>query len=312
MPANDGAARPGRIDTHQHVIPPAYRDWLIGKGLSSGGLPIPEWSEESALAFMARCGISSAVLSVSTPGTYFGDVAEARERTREVNEYCAALGRRHPAAFSFFATLTLPDLEGAMAELAYALDVLGARGVILLTSIDGIYLGDERWAPLMEELGRRGTVVFVHPNEPSFPAVPGIIPSAADFLLETTRAAIAIAKSGVMDRWPQLKVILSHAGGFVPFAAERIARVCGDGTQEQGLARLQKFYYDTALSGSPYALPSLLAFAQPDRILFGSDWPHARTDRSLHFTRLLDEFAMDDATRLAIYRGNAEKLFGLG
>ncbi|MES2412704.1 MAG: amidohydrolase family protein [Pseudomonadota bacterium] len=303
---------PNRIDTHQHIIPPAYRDWLVGKGLSSGGLPIPEWSEETALAFMERCGIASAVLSVSTPGTYFGDAGEARERTREVNEYCAALCTRHPEQFGFFATLTLPDLDGALSELAYAFDVLGARGVILLTSMDGVYLGDERWAPLMEELGRRSAVVFVHPNEPSFPAVPGIIPSAADFLLETTRAAIAIAKSGCLDRWPGLRVILSHAGGFVPFAAERIARVCGDGTQEHGLERLQRFYFDTALSGSPFALPSLLAFAKPDRILFGSDWPHARTDRSLYFTRLLDEFALDAATRHAIYRGNAEKLFAAG
>ncbi len=297
-----------RIDTHQHIIPPSYAAWLAKKGVNSGGLPIPAWSEELSLNFLERCGISYAVLSVSTPGTYFGDIGETRERTREANEYCADLARRYPDKYGFFATLTLPDLDSALVELGYCMDVLNAKGVILLSSIDGTYLGDPRWQPLMDELGRRGAIVFVHPNEPPFPPVPDIIPSAADFLLETTRAAISISRTGCFEKWPNLKIILSHAGGFVPFAAERIARVCGDGTQTQGLARLRQFYFDTALAGSPYALPSLLAFADSDRIIFGSDWPHARTDRSLHFTRLLDDFAMDEKIKSGINRSNAEKL----
>lgn len=162
----------------------------------------------------------------------------------------------------------------------------------------------------MAELNRRKAVVFVHPSEPQGPPAPGIPPYAADFLLDTTRAAISIAKSGCLERYPDLKIILSHAGGFVPYAAERIARVCSpDGGNEGGIARLRRFYYDTALSSSPYALPSLLAFADPSRITFGSDWPYANKERSTHFARMLDAFPLTDAQRRAITRGNAQALF---
>ncbi|EIP84754.1 hypothetical protein A33K_18609 [Burkholderia humptydooensis MSMB43] len=138
----------------------------------------------------------------------------------------------------------------------------------------------------------------------------GIPPYVADFLLDTTRAAINIAKAGWLERFPDVKFVLSHAGGFVPYAAQRIARVVSpDNSNEGGLARLRRFYFDTALSSSPYALPALLAFADPSRITFGSDWPYANKDRSVDFTRMLEAFPLTDAQRQAIYRGNAERLF---
>jgi len=218
--------------------------------------------------------------------------------------------QKHPARFGFFATLTLPDIDGAIAEAAYALDELGADGIVLLTNVRGVYLGDASIEPLMEELERRRAVVFVHPSELPAPPVPGIPPFAADFLLDTTRAAINMARQGWLDRYPNVKVILSHGGGFVPYAAERIARMCSpDGDSANGLQRLRRFYFDTALASSPYALPSLLAFADPTHITFGSDWPYAPKERSLHFARLLDGFELEGDVRAAIDRGNAERLF---
>ena len=299
-----------RIDTHQHIVPPAYSQWLKSKGSSAGGLPIPDWSEEGALALMDAAGIASAILSVSTPGVYLGDVAEARQQARQVNEFAAEVVRRRPDRFGFFAILSLPDVEGAIAEARYALTELKADGVVMLANVNGTYLGDPAWMPLMEELHRHKAVVFVHPSALPAPALPGIPAFVADFLLDTTRAAIQYAQSGALERFPELKVILSHAGGFIPYAAERVARICSpDGQNAGGIARLRQFYFDTALSGSPYALPSLLAFADPQRITFGSDWPHATHNRSLHFTGLLDAYAMTDAQRTAIDRGNALQLF---
>lgn len=307
-PGQNGA--PQRIDTHLHLVPPAYAHWLHSRGGSAGGMALPQWSEDGALELMQACGIATGILSVSTPGAWLGDVGEAREKAREVNEFAAAVVRRHPTRFGFFATLTLPDVEGSIAEAAHALDHLGADGVVLMANVDGTYLGDPAWEPLMAELGRRGTVVFVHPSALPAPSVPGIPPYAADFLLDTTRAAINIARTGTFERYPRLKIILSHAGGFVPWGAERMAFACApDGTQRDGLQRLRNFHFDTALSSSPYALPSLLAFADPQRITFGSDWPYARLANSRHFARLLDRFDMSDAQRHAIDRGNAERLF---
>lgn len=302
--------QPARIDTHMHTVPPRYAQWLARLGINAGGREIPTWNVSAALDLLESLGASGAVMSVSTPGVHLGDDAQARAMAREVNEFAARHCQDHPRQLGFFATLTLPDVDGAIAEAVHALDTLQADGVVLMANVRGTYLGDESLTPLMEELDRRHAVVFVHPCELPAPPVPGIPPFAADFLLDTTRAAIHMARNGWLERFPHLKIILSHAGGFLPYAAERVARVCAeDGSQQAGLARLRKFWFDTALSSSPYALPALLAFAEPDRITFGSDWPYAPKERSQHFAQLLDDFALTEAQRLAIHQGNARKLF---
>ena len=298
-----------RIDTHQHIVPPAYGAWLKARGEDAGGRGIPDWSAQAALEMMSSARIGTAILSVSTPGVHLGDDAQARAMAREVNEFAADVARSHPGRFGFFATLTLPDVDGAIAEAEHALGTLGADGVVLLASVRGTYLGDPAWDPLLEALDRRGAVVFVHPGALHGSSVPGIPAFAADFLLDTTRAAINLARRGVLERYPDLKIVLSHAGGFVPFAAERIARIVSpDGANPGGLARLRRFWFDLALSSSPYALPSVLAFADPARVTFGSDWPYAITERAWHFARLLDAHPLTDAQRQAIDRGNAQAL----
>ncbi|MFM0019462.1 amidohydrolase family protein [Paraburkholderia azotifigens] len=299
-----------KIDTHHHIVPPSYAAWLESRGITAGGLAIPDWSEEGALELMEAEDTATGIFSVSTPGVHLGDDIEAREKAREVNEFAAGVVSRNPGRFGFFATLTLPDVEGAIGELSYAMDTLRADGVVLISNVRGTYLGDESWAPLFDELNRRQAVVFIHPGDLPCAPVPGVPPYAADFLLDTTRAAINIAKAGWLERFPEVKFVLSHAGGFIPYAAQRIAHVVSeDNSNEGGLARLRRFYFDTALSSSPYALPALLAFADPTRITFGSDWPYANKDRSVDFTRMLEAFPLTDAQRQAIYRGNAERLF---
>jgi predicted TIM-barrel fold metal-dependent hydrolase len=301
---------PGRIDTHHHVVPPAYAAWLRSRGLAAGGLPIPDWSREAALALMDKYGVQTAVLSVSTPGVHLGDDAEARKWAREVNEYAASVVRDHPGRFGFFATLCLPDVEGSLRELAFAFDELHADGVVLLANCRGIYLGDARFDPVFDELDRRKAVVFVHPSQPpGLEALPGLPTFVADFLIDTTRAAIRLAASGTLDRCPDLRVILSHAGGFVPYAAYRIALAASPkGNPADGLAQLQKFWFDTALSGSPTALPSLLAFAKPGHVLFGSDWPYAPDPVVGAFTGMYESYAVDTPQRASIDRGAAEQL----
>ncbi|KAB0499169.1 amidohydrolase family protein [Pseudomonas vancouverensis] len=298
-----------RIDTHQHVVPPFYGKWLESRGITAGGLPIPSWSVEGALDLMDSNGIATGILSVSTPGVHLGNDAEARVKAKEVNDFCAEVVDKHPGRFGFFATLTLPDVEGAIEQAEYALTTLKADGVILLANVRGTYLGAPEWDPLMDVLNRHQANVFVHPSELPAEPVEGIPPFAADFLLDTTRAALNLAKRGCLERYPELKIILSHAGGFVPYAAERMARICSeDGSIERGIHRLRKFYFDTALSSSPYALPALLAFAKPENITFGSDWPYAAKERSSHFTQLLDSFGFSEQQRLAVNRENALRL----
>lgn len=302
---------PARIDTHHHVVPPAYRQWLAGKGVTAGGLPIPSWTAEDALDQMDNLGIATAILSVSTPGVEPARTSdEALSVARAVNDYCARLIEQRPERFGFFATLTLPDVPSATREACRALDDLGADGVIILANSKGIYAGDRRFDPLMRELDRRDAVVFIHPSNLNAPELPGVPEYAADFLLDTTRAAINIAKHGTLDDYSNIKFLLSHGGGFVPYASERIAYQC-DPAQDvaAGVDRLRRFYFDTALTASPASLASLQEFADHTHLTYGSDWPYARYDKGAHFTRNLDRAVLTDEQWHRINRGNAEAIF---
>lgn len=303
---------------HQHIVPPPYAAWLGARGIREvGGRALPSWSAEEAIALMDAHGIATAVVSVSTPGVHLSPGRRrdpgARAMAREVNECAARLAHDHPGRFGFFATLCLPDVDGALAELAYAFDALRADGVVLLANTHGEYLGAPDHEALFAELNRRGAVVFVHPADLPTPRVEGIPPFATDFLLDTTRAAYRLVATGVVRRHPALRVILAHAGGFVPYASHRLAAAITAETQRppfEVLDDFASFYFDTALSGSPAALPSLLAFARPGHVLFGSDWPFAPPIAIGYFTGQLDAYdGLDRDGHAAIDRGNAAALF---
>src|SRR5262245_56735741 len=304
-----------RIDVHQHLVPPAYRRWLEANGIrDAGGRELPDWSASEALAVMDAHEIATAVVSISTPGVRLRATGghEAIAKARELNEFAARLAQDHPGRFGFFATLSLPEVDGALEEVAYAFDTLHASGVILLANVHGRYLGAHEDEALFAELDRRRAVVFVHPGELPSGRVDGIPPFAADFLLDTTRAAFRIVQNGILRRYRSLKIILSHAGGFVPYASHRLAAALALETQRppsEILEDFATFYFDTALSGSPAALPSLLAFAKPGHVLFGSDWPFAPSIAVSYFTGQLDACAALNAEgHAAIDRANAEAL----
>lgn len=310
-----------RIDVHHHLLPPKYVAWLRDHGVEdAGGRALPDWAVEPTLALMERHQIQTAILSVSTPGVYpkpspagAGRNPEARFWARQVNEFTAHLTKDHPGRFGFFATLTLPDVDGAIEEACHALDTLQACGVILLANTHGEYLGDPRHEPLFAELNQRRAVVLVHPSALPGPTVEGVPPFAADFLLDTTRAAYRLVRAGFMQRYPDLRVILSHAGGFMPYASHRMALAIALESKrplQSVLDDFRSFYFDTALSGSPAALPSLMHFARPGHVLFGSDWPFAPELAVDLFTHQLEAYpALDAAQHAAIDHASAEVLF---
>lgn len=303
-------SRPARIDTHQHLIPPAYRALLDQRGLTAGGWPTPDWDPAAAIAMMDAESIATGILSLSAPGVHFGDDAEARALARAVNDYGAELVKDRPDRFGQFACLPLPDVDGALAEAAYAFDELHADGVVLLSNIHGRYLGDPAYEPLWAELDARAAVVFVHPTEPPIPMLDGMPSPLLDYPFDTTRTAVHMVVHGVISRHTRIKVILSHAGGFLPYAAYRFlgAALFNPGTTPEGIgADLRRFYFDTALSSTPTAMPSLLAFADPAHITYGSDFPFAPSSHL--FNVMLDNSPLDDTQHHAINRGNAEALF---
>ncbi|MFD4604613.1 amidohydrolase family protein [Streptomyces sp. NPDC058464] len=305
---------PARIDVHQHVNPPVWLDTMERNGLTDGW-PIRAWDPDSAIAMMDDQGIATGILSVTTPGIHFGDDAEARTLARAVNEYGAEVVKNRPDRFGYFAMLPWPDLDGALTETAHAMDALGADGVVLLSNVHGRYLGEPEDEPLWDELDRRHATVFIHPSHPPVTLLPGVSPALADFLFDTTRAALNLALKGTLARHPNVKVILSHAGGYLPYIAYRVTSLTStvlapDRTPEDVLTELKRFYFDTALSASPSALPALLSFAEPGRVLYGSDWPYAPEAAGAYHNRFLDTHPdLTPEGRAAINRTNAEALF---
>ncbi|AMW22305.1 MULTISPECIES: amidohydrolase family protein [Mycobacteroides] len=303
-----------RIDTHHHCIPALYRKVLQTAGIDeAGGRALPDWSPEASLETMDALDIATAILSVSTPGTTFlSSASDAAALARDLNDYTASVVDGHPKRFGFFATVPMPHIDASIAETVRALDVLRADGVVLLANNDGVYLGQDGQDDLFAALDARSAVVFIHPADLPGPAVTGVLPFAADFLLDTTRAAYLLVRNGIRRKYPNIKFILSHAGGFVPYASHRMAVAITSDTgasPADNLDDFASFYFDTALSSSPAALPSLLAFAEPGHVLFGSDWPFAPLAASQLFAAGLENYPLDNSARAAIDHANALRLF---
>lgn len=279
---------PNKIDVHQHVLPPFWVDYLRPQ---ASRYRLPEWSPEAAIASMDAQGIAKGFLSLTDPGVLPWPEAEQAGVARRVNEYTTDLAARWPDRFGNFVALPLPDVDAALAELTHAFDILGADGVVLFSNYGDRYLGDPAFGPVWEELNRRDAVVLIHPNRTALPDIPGVPPALVDFPFATTRTAVHLVLAGVLDRNPEVRVILSHAGGFLPYAAHRFAMGGGSLPGSAGadglLQVFRQFYLDTALSTGPTVIPSLKAFADPTHIVFGSDFPYA-AGLSTEFTALLD------------------------
>ena len=223
------ASAQGCIDVHHHIVPPFYLDEYRDKiAAGRGGQLSPAWtgwSPEASIAAMDEVGVATSVLSLSTPGVWFGDLKRARDIARRVNEYAAGLVAKHPGRFSFFAAVPLPDPDGSMAEMAYALDTLRADGIGLLTSYGDMWLGDERFESVMTELNRRKAVTFVHPSVPFCcrNIFPEVIPMIAEVPADTTRTVTNMLFKGTFQRHREIRWIFCHAGGALPMVACRIS-----------------------------------------------------------------------------------------
>jgi predicted TIM-barrel fold metal-dependent hydrolase len=273
---------PPLVDVHTHFLPDFYVTAARAAGLEfPNGMPgWPSWSAEEHLRLMDQGGIGSAMLSLCTPGTHFGDDRAARQLTREVNQFGADLRRKHPARFGQFASLPLPDVEGALAEVAYAFDELGADGVIVDTNSRGRYLGDALFEPLWAELDRRQAIVFVHPTSPPHAEAVALgrpVP-VLEFIFDSARAAADLVFSGTAARYPRISWVFTHGGGVLPLLASRIEQsrsfISGLGERSGVTVReqLSRFWYEMGGTPFPDQLPALLRAFGLDRLLYGGDY----------------------------------------
>jgi predicted TIM-barrel fold metal-dependent hydrolase len=303
------------VDVHQHILPPQYLAAARAAGRLSdvGEAPaILGWQPQQSLERMDQLGIETAFTSISTPGVWWGDDAAGRRLARTCNEYGANLVREHSGRFGSFASLPLPDLDGSLAEAAYAFDVLHADGVVLLSDYGDKWVGDPSFAPVFEELNRRKAVVFVHPTVGNCcrSLIPYVSFSTIEYPIDTTRGIVSLLFAGAFSRFPQIRFIFPHGGGTIPMLADRATRIASARRDltfpEPPLALLKKQYYDVALSVSAPTLAAVAAFADPEKVLFGSDFPFVEM---AYTTEGLRNASVTESQLAAIERGNAKTLF---
>jgi predicted TIM-barrel fold metal-dependent hydrolase len=278
-------AGPRRVDIHQHFVSPSFRATLDAKNATTPVPGLAAWKDYSparTIEAMDRVGIATAMLSITAPGVWFGDVQEARRLAREMNEYAARMVADYKGRFGLFAVLPLPDVPGSLQEVEFALDTLRADGVGLLTSYGNAWLGDRSFAPLLEELNRRKAVVYTHPTDASCcqNLIPGVPNQMLEYPTDTTRTIASLVTSGSAARYRAIRFVFSHAGGTITSVAGRLlgpaappdafARPAETGSR---LDQLRRFYYDTAGSANPVAMAALKTMVPVSQILFGTDAP---------------------------------------
>ncbi len=305
------------VDIHHHVIPDFYWEASNEGGSAAGGITPPRWSLDGAIAYLDDAGIDVAVPSISTPGVHFGDDAAARTLARQVNEYLAGIKHDRPDRFGAFAALPLPDVDGSLEQIAYALDVLELDGVSIFTNAGGSYLGDSRFDPIFTELERRAAVVFVHPTASPDPIAHtlGLPDSLLDYPVDTSRAIAKLHYSNTFARTPDVKYVFVHAGGTIPFVASRFAIVDEmdviPGAEERGAFAdvLPHLYWDTASAFSDPVLHMLRSVTGLDTVVFGTDYPYPRDAISIGGLRHVKDTAeLDASERHAVLGGSAARL----
>lgn len=266
----------GIVDVHHHLVPPAYirsqpwfPDW------------VHQWRPAHSIEAMDRNGIETAILSLSAPGLTTADPSEARALARACNEYGARLAADHPGRFGNFASVAPMDMDGALAEAAYALDVLKAQGIGLMTSYGRVYLASEKFAPLFAEMNHRKAVVFVHPSLPDIgqdfdPPLP-VVPLEMPF--DTARTLFGMITNGTFARFPDIRFVFNHGGGSLPSLHQRLdLGIQNDPKARERfpdgiMAQLRHVYFDTINAINPANFAMLRQLISIDRLLFGTDFP---------------------------------------
>jgi aminocarboxymuconate-semialdehyde decarboxylase len=323
------------VDFHNHVYPQVYLDELArgdtqakveldGEGrllmLNAGDYSIVADGHrhpDVRIEAMDAAGVDLQILTLSTPGVH----VESRERgaalARIVNDDLAETITRFPGRFSALAALPLQAPEDAADELERAVTQLRLPGGMLFTNVNGKPIDGPRFWPLYERAADLGAILFIHPTSPAHVGTMAdhrLVPLVG-FLHETTVAISRLVFSGLFERLPGLKMVLSHLGGTMPYLAERLDFGFEVYPEIQGtLTRppsetLKQFYMDTT-PFTPNAMQFAIDFAGADKLLLGSDYPHQIGDLpgAIKTIRGLSISAEDKARMLG---GNAAALLGL-
>lgn len=310
-----------KVDVHSHAILPAYTRGMEEMGIdpvAEEGYPLPKWTAEAHLDFMAQAGIDYSILSLPTPHIYNGDKRLARKVARNINEEMAALCQKFPDKFGFVATLPFPDADGSLEEIRYSLGELKALGVKVPSNAGGVYLGAPQLDEVFAELHRQRALVILHPSParqlPRGKVVTGKVMALFEYPSDTTRAVLNILANGTLERYSDIRLVVPHCGSFLPYMKSRakamFAMLAGLGMMEavDVEASTRRLYFDLAGDPMPEEMDMLLKITDEAHIVYGSDYPYVPAPILLKKKAALDAALSERGEMTRVYVGNAEKL----
>lgn len=326
------------VALEEHVVMPELMARLDPAALAARGWPRPDWlparmgqlarlSEAGAerLADMDRAGIDVQVLSAGGPGADLLDPAQGPRFARDFNDGLKRLADQHPTRFSGFAHLPMSAPDAAADELERAVAMLGFKGAMINGTIDGLFLDDARFAPILARAERLGVPLYLHPGLPpeavrrayysDLPAEAGLLLSGPGFgwHAETAVHVLRLVLAGTLDQYPGLKLIVGHMGEGLPAMMGRIDETFAEyGARHLARSVTQTLHEQLWITTSgfftlPPVLAALLAFGA-DRLLFSVDYPFSSNRTATEFLASLP-VSPDDRRKIA--HANADALLGL-
>jgi aminocarboxymuconate-semialdehyde decarboxylase len=289
-----------KFDLHTHYYPPIYFDKIrelpsefsfdkspsgqtiiTSRGARFFGVTPPMTDVAKRIEDMNRVGIDVEVISLSTPNVFFADAQHQPEIARMVNDAYAELIVKHPARFKGFASIPMDDREAALKELHRAIDELKMNGVILLSNIGGKPLTSPQYRPFFEEANRMKLCILLHPMLPANtdPFREYVLGPIVGFMFDTTLAVARMCFDGMFRDFPDIRWIVAHLGGAVPYLMERMDNgwrdfpECRTKIDELPSAYLKRLYYDT-VNFNPHTLMMVHDMIGSDHMVMGSDYPH--------------------------------------
>lgn len=323
------------IDFHNHYYPPAYLD-ALERGPSAvrvtrddAGNPVVHYPGDFNVAVrghrdidyreevLRAAGVDTQVITLTTPGTHVEEPKTAARLAQLVNDAFAKVVADKHGRFAALATLPLNDPAASVTEFRRAVQQLGFAGAMLFSNVNGVALADQRFWRLYEVANELEAVLYIHPTNPVSVAAMEkywLMPLVG-FLMDTTLAAAELVFSGVPEKFPDIKWVLGHLGGAIPYLAERLDRGyeafpdCRVNIAQPPSTYLKKFYLDT-VNFDPKAIELAISFSGVERILAGSDYPHqiGSIDKMLSS---ISELRISPDERAKILGGNAARLLGI-
>ena len=331
-----------KIDAYSHVAPLKYKEALEkispqGAREISGSPPL--YDLEHRFRLMDRHeGLLQVLAPTSPPIEVVADAKKAVELARLANDEIAELVAKYPDRFvAAIAYLPLNNIDAALKEVDRAINDLGCRGIMIYSNVNGKPLDSPELQPLYEKMSGHDLPIYIHPHLPAyFPDYGTEGDTASKFAMssifgrpfETTNAMTRLVFSGVLEKYPNLKIVTHHCGGMVPYYADRITMhygryEAGRSQHPERTGNLNKppveyyrmFYNDTALHGNTPALMCACAFFGADRLLFAADMPRGDPQygtQSYHLTiDAIERMDISNADKRKIFADNARKLLRL-